>query len=439
MGRNGASRIYNGEKKNIMKNNKILNSIVVFVLILIFSNQKINAQKIDTDSLLTVIVKDMQNEKNYAKNIQRALMAKKIAPNYLDYYLILGRNHDLLKNKDSAAYYYNYFIKKTNANEDAFNYLINIELEKENYTEAEKTIEQAIQMHPDNRDFQKKKIVLYQVQKETKKEYNYIQSLQVKYPNDPEIKQSLFLIESKINADRLGINYSYTTFNREGYGPWHLGSIQYIRERGWGSLIGRVNYANRLSSGESIAEGKQFEAESYFFTGKNNYSYVSIAYSPDLVFPRLRVGYSFYQNFKKGWEADLGLRYIESETIETKIIVLGVGKYIGSYWINFRSYLQNNDNEYNPSFALTTRYYLDTKYDYFSVVAGYGTSPDERTTLGQFEQRVSLNSFRIGAGYNRLINNHYLAGIQTTFNNQEYAPNLKQNELEISLMFQYKF
>lgn len=439
MGRNGASRIYNGEKKNIMKNNKILNSIVVFVLILIFSNQKINAQKIDTDSLLTVIVKDMQNEKNYAKNIQRALMAKKIAPNYLDYYLILGRNHDLLKNKDSAAYYYNYFIKKTNANEDAFNYLINIELEKENYTEAEKTIEQAIQMHPDNRDFQKKKIVLYQVQKVTKKEYNYIQSLQVKYPNDPEIKQSLFLIESKINADRLGINYSYTTFNREGYGPWHLGSIQYIRERGWGSLIGRVNYANRLSSGESIAEGKQFEAESYFFTGKNNYSYVSIAYSPDLVFPRLRVGYSFYQNFKKGWEADLGLRYIESETIETKIIVLGVGKYIGSYWINFRSYLQNNDNEYNPSFALTTRYYLDTKYDYFSVVAGYGTSPDERTTLGQFEQRVSLNSFRIGAGYNRLINNHYLAGIQTTFNNQEYAPNLKQNELEISLMFQYKF
>ena len=422
-----------------MKNNKILNLIVVFVLILIFSNQKINAQKIDTDSLLTVIVKDMQNEKNYAKNIQRALMAKKIAPNYLDYYLILGRNHDLLKNKDSAAYYYNYFIKKTNANEDAFNYLINIELEKENYPEAEKTIEQAIQMHPDNRDFQKKKIVLYQVQKETKKEYNYIQSLQVKYPNDPEIKQSLFLIESKINADRLGINYSYTTFNREGYGPWHLGSIQYIRERGWGSLIGRVNYANRLSSGESIAEGKQFEAESYFFTGKNNYSYVSIAYSPDLVFPRLRVGYSFYQNFKKGWEADLGLRYIESETIETKIIVLGVGKYIGSYWINFRSYLQNNDNEYNPSFALTTRYYLDTKYDYFSVVAGYGTSPDERTTLGQFEQRVSLNSFRIGAGYNRLINNHYLAGIQTTFNNQEYAPNLKQNELEISLMFQYKF
>lgn len=422
-----------------MKNSKIVNIVFFFIFIFIFSNQKINAQKIDTDSLLTVIIKDMQNEKNYAKNIQRALIAKKIAPNYLDYYLLLGRNHDLLKNKDSATYYYNYYIEKTNANEDAYNYLINIELEKKDYLTAEKTIDQAIQMHPENRNFQKKKIVLYQLQKETEKEFVYTQSLQVKYPNDSEIKQSLFMLGSKIKSDRLGINYSYTTFNRKSYGPWHLGSIQYIRERGWGSLIGRISYANRLSAGITIAEGKQFEVESYFYTGKNNYSYASIAYSQDLVFPKLRVGYSFYQNFKKGWEADLGVRYIASENTETKTIVLGIGKYLGSYWINFRSYLQNNDNDYHPSFSLTTRYYFNTKYDYISLDAGYGTSPDERATIGQFEQRVTLNSYRIGAGYYNLFNNHYLTGIQTTFNNQEYAPNLKQNELEISLMFQYKF
>lgn len=422
-----------------MRITKNLNIVGFFILVFILSGQKISAQKIDTDSLLTVIIKDMKSEKNYAKNIQRALMAKKIAPNYLDYYLILGRNHDLLKNKDSATYYYNYFIEKTNSNEDAFNYLINLEIENKNFLELEKTIDKAIQMHPENRNFQKKKIVLYQLQKETKKEYDYLQSLQVKYPNDPEIKQSLFLIESKIISDRLGVNYSYTTFNRKGYGPWHMGSIQYIRERGWGSIIGRINYANRLSFGESIAEGKQFEAESYFFTGKNNYSYVSIAYSQDVVFPKLRIGYSFYQNFKKGWEGDLGFRYIQSENIETKIIALGVGKYIGSYWINFRSYLQYNDKDYHPSLSFATRYYFDTKYDYISLVAGYGTSPDERTTIGQFEQRVSLNSYRIGVGYYKLFNNHYLTGIQTTFNNQEYAPNLKQNELEISLTFQYKF
>jgi YaiO family outer membrane protein len=395
-------------------------------------------KKIDTDSLLTVIIKDMQKDKNYEKNIQRALLAKKIAPNYLDYYLLLGHNHDLLNNKDSARFYYQYYIEKTTSNEDAFIYLINLELAKENYEVAEKIIDQAILQHPEDRIFQKKKIALYQLQKEYKKEYKYVKTLKERYPNDDEINQALFTIQSKINADIVGANYSFTAFDRSGYGPWHLGSIQYLRSRSWGSLIGRINYTNRFSDGVTTAEGKQFEAESYFFTGKTNYSFVNLAYSPDTVFPKFQFGYSFYQSLKKGWEADLGLRYIKTETAAIKTLVLGVGKYIGAYWINFRSYLYNNQNNYDPSFSLTTRYYFETKYDYISVTAGYGTSPDERTTIGQYEQRVSLNSYRIGAGYYKLFNNRYITGIQTTLNNQEYAPNLTQNEFEFSILFQYK-
>jgi hypothetical protein len=38
------------------------------------------------------------------------------------------------------------------------------------------------------------------------------------------------------------------------------------------------------------------------------------------------------------------------------------------------------------SFTLT-RYYFDTKYDYLSMIAGYGTSPDDRVTIGQLEQK----------------------------------------------------
>jgi hypothetical protein len=82
-----------------------------------------------------------------------------------------------------------------------------------------------------------------------------------------------------------------------GYGPWHLG-IQYIRERSWGSLIGRINYVNRLSSGISVSDGIQGQ-NLIFFTGKTNYSYLGAGYSLDPVFPKLRLAYSFYQNFKK--------------------------------------------------------------------------------------------------------------------------------------------
>mgnify|MGYP007075979064 CR=1 FL=1 len=41
---------------------------LVNIFLFLISNQKISAQKIDSDSLLTVIIKDMQNEKNYEKN-----------------------------------------------------------------------------------------------------------------------------------------------------------------------------------------------------------------------------------------------------------------------------------------------------------------------------------------------------------------------------------
>lgn len=423
-----------------MISKKILNSTRILICLLFLSNQNIIAQKIDSDSLLIVIIKDMQTNKNYEKNIQRALLGKKIAPAYLDYYLLLGRNYDLFQKKDSARYYYKYYIEKNTDNEDSFNYLINLELEDANYNNALATIGQAITKHPENKNFEKKKLIVFQLQKDRKKEYEYLKTLQLKNPSDDAITQLIFQLESKLRSDRAGLNYSLTTFDRKGYGPWHLLGFQYIRERQWGSLIGRINYADRLSSGQSIADGIQYEAESYFFTGKNNYSYVSAAFSNDLVFPKIRLGYSFYQNFKKGWEGDLGLRYLKTQDgTEFNTVVIGLGKYIGSYWINLRTFIQNEEQAYYPAVTFTTRYYFDTRFDYVTLTAGYGSSPEERTTLGQFKERIALDSYRLGAGYYRMFNNHYLLGFQLTYNEQEYVLNLTQNELELSLMLQYKF
>ena len=423
-----------------MIQSKILNIACFFIFLFFVSNQKVASQKIDSDSLLTVIIKDMQNGKNYEKNVQRALLGKKLAPTYLDYYLVLGRNYDLLKNSDSARYYYKYYIDKNPINEDAYYYLINIELDEKKYNNAEIIIDQAIASHPEDKGFEQKKLVVYQLQKDRKKEYQYLKTLQLKNPNDDQITQLLFQLESKLRTDRIGINYSFTSFDREGYGPWHLGSLQYIKERQWGSLIGRVNYADRLSSGQSIANGFQYEVESYFFTGKNNYSYVNVAYSEDAVFPKLRLGYSFYQNFKKGWEGDLGIRYLKTQDgTEFTTGVVGVGKYIDSYWVNLRTFIQKDKEDYYPAVTLTVRYYFDTRFDYITLTSGYGSSPEERTTLGQFKERISLDSYRIGAGYFKLFNNHYVTGIQLTYNQQEYIRNSTQNELELSLMLQYKF
>ena len=107
--------------------------------------------------------------------------------------------------------------------------------------------------------------------------------------------------------------------------------------------------------------------------------------------------------------------------------------------MNFKSYWQSDGDKIHPAFTATARYYFDTKYDYFTILAGYGTSPDERTLSDQLQQRIALNSYRIGVGYYKILFDHFCTGIQTGLNHQEYIPNNFQNEIDLSVSIQYKF
>jgi YaiO family outer membrane protein len=404
----------------------------------LFFNQNLRAQKkIDTDSLLTVIVKDMKtNNPDYKLNIQRALLGKKLAPDYLDFHLELGRNYDLSKVKDSARYYYNYVIDKNPGYEDAFLYLINLDIEEKKYDEGLILTHKAIEFYPENKPFRLRRIAIYSLQNDSANEEKYLKSIRAKFPNDPEIEQRLYILYSKVNFDRIGIYYNVTTIDRDGVGPWHLASADYTRQRLWGSLIGRVNYAQRLSSSSVMSSGLQFEAESYLFAKKNNYHYIDVAYSQDAAFPEWRLGYSYFHTFNKGWEADLGVRYIEmQDKSNLKTLNIGLGKYFGSYWVNLRSYIQEDAT----SFTLTSRYYYKTKYDYVTLIAGYGTSPDDRTRSAEYQTRMSLRSYRLSAGFFKMIKSHYIFGILITDNEQEYTENKFQSELDFAFLLQYKF
>ncbi|CAN1561835.1 YaiO family, OMP domain [Flavobacteriaceae bacterium] len=423
-----------------MKYRNHIKTILTLLLVFGFAkNESIFAQKINVDSLLTVAVQEVNKDKNYGSALKKTQLGMKLAPNYLDFHLLTGRIYQLTNIKDSARYFYNYVIDKNPVYQDAFTYLINMDIEEKNYSEAQIVVDKAIEAHPEKKDFRYKKLIIYELQEEKEKSEAYLKEIQAMYPMDSDLKLHSYIAANRLKSDRIGVNYNFTCFNRSGYGPWHFGSLQYIRQRDWGSAIARINYSNRYADGQSVINGIQYEAETYLFTSKNSYSYAGASYSNDPVFPKLRLGYSFFHNFKKGWEADLGIRYINTDETNFTTAVLGFGKYLGSYWLNLRSYLQFDNSTVYPAFTLTSRYYFNTRFDYLTLIAGYGTSPDERTTLGQINQRLSLDSFRIGGGYYRLFGKNYVTGIQLSVNNQEYVPGFKQIETEIALVFQYQF
>lgn len=414
--------------------------ILLFVFIAVIFQIDALGQEIDVDSLLYKTI-DLLKEKKYEEVKANAYKALKIAPDYLDYNLVLGKAQEMTSEIDKARQNYERVINQNKDYKAAFIYLFNLEFQAENYQRAKEVSEIAIKFHPDEDDFYFKKLSTFEPLEDFQGEYTFIKEIKPRFPDDNDLERRLVNLELRFNFDIAGITYSLTNFDRENVGPWHLLGIQYVRQRKWGSLISRLNYADRQSAVGNNSVGLQYELESYVFTGKKSYSYFGGSYSNDNVFPTWRFRYSYFRFFEKGWGADMGARYTQTfDDRQFYTAALGLNKYLGSYWIYLTSYVMTENNEkFYPAFTLTTRYYLDTRFDFISVNLGYGNSPDERSTLGQFQSRVSTESYRINLGYFRMLNQRYLVGIQGGYNNQEFLPNRFQNEYELFLSLQYKF
>ena len=140
---------------------------ILFILFLVLGMVKNNvvwAQKIDVDSLLNVASKEVNKDKNYESALKKTHLGMKLAPDYLDFHLLTGRIYQLTNVKDSARYYYNYVINKNPVYEDAFTYLINMDIEEKNYSDAEIVVNKAIEAHPGKKDFRYKKLAIYELQ-----------------------------------------------------------------------------------------------------------------------------------------------------------------------------------------------------------------------------------------------------------------------------------
>lgn len=396
-------------------------------------------KKIDTDSLLTVTNRYINVDKNYIEAKRLGHIGIKLAPKYYDFHIALGRACKFTQQVDSARYYFNLVMENNPKYKEAFLYLAQLEIEAKDVTQAKAITDKALQLYPEEKDFYWLKLRAIELENDDSKTMTFLNQLAAKYPNDETIKNRQLDLKLNSNSDRLGLSSTLTTFDRAGIGPWNLSSLQYIRQRKKVTLIGRFNYANRQSYGASVANGNLAEIESYVKWSKKHYSFGNIGIGSATLFPKLRLNYSSFLRIASKWELEVGMRYNKNTASENYSSALGLGTYLGSGWLNLKSYLNLNSAKKYPSFTASYRYYFNSRYDYYSATLGYGTSPDERETLQQFEQRVSLSSYRIGLGYSRVLYKRYIVGLQGNFNRQEYSPQNYQNEVSASLQLQYLF
>ncbi|WP_326993483.1 tetratricopeptide repeat protein [Chitinophaga sp. 212800010-3] len=233
--------------------------------------------------------------------------------------------------------------------------------------------------------------------------------------------------------NQAGVTWLQSAYSKD-FRPASVLSLQYMRRYDRGSILGRVNYASR-----EAGDGIQLEAETYYKHNPKYYSYAYLGWADSKVFPTLRVGYSLFRNFNKGWEAELGARYVRTDSINNYSAVASVAKTWGNYWVNLRGFLTADDQRWYQAYTLTNRFYLHEQKDFIALIGSVGTSPDDRSRNYQLGRVAGLTATSLTAGYQKLIRGRATVGAYTTFTNQQLAPGRYVNQYDAYLLFLWNF
>ena len=147
------------------------------------------------------------------------------------------------------------------------------------------------------------------------------------------------------------------------------------------------------------------------------------------------MGASIYFNLPKAWEIDGGYRYLGFSEV-THILTGSLGKYVGSWWLNFRvNVVPSANNGTSTSGNFQARYYFKTAEDFFSLQLSTGVSPDEESR----DQSQLLNSYRARLGYQQLVSPRFMIFGFTGYSRDELAADRFRNNINISIGTEYRF
>jgi YaiO family outer membrane protein len=175
-------------------------------------------------------------------------------------------------------------------------------------------------------------------------------------------------------SETVSADFSYVSFDGTTT-PWRLASVSLARRTAAGSLIARVNYANRFAT-----NGLQVEADAYPRLSDKVYLYLNGGYSDATIFPTWRFGGEAFTTLPSAWEASLGFRQLRFSGFPVTMFTGAVGKYIGNYWFSLRPYVRFKEGGLFASAGLTARRYFADGDHWVGAAASYGTSPTDRLT-----------------------------------------------------------
>lgn len=394
-------------------------------------------EPVGSDELFQAARKAVFGQKDYptAKTyLYRALVS---SPDYSDIRIFLGRIYAWTGQYDSAAACFRYVLSAHPEYEDAAIAYIDLEYWNDHYTEGEQLCREALRYHPASEELLLRKAKILAAARRYAAADSVTQQILHAHPDNTVARRLQDRIRELSARNKVDLTYDFVYFDKEFDAPWHLVSADYGRSMAWGTLTGRINYANRFQE-----NGLQFELESYPHISRTFYAYAEAAWSNnDGIFPQWRAGFSLYANLPSSFEGELGFRYLDFSGSPTWIYTAYLGKYYKSWLFGVRTYLTpaTYSNAVSNSYSVSARYYYGSADDYIGATAGYGISPDDRYNVIQLDSRARLTTYKFGMVYKRKVFPRHIFSAGADWFNQEYLPGLKGNQYQIGVAWQYRF
>lgn len=356
---------------------------------------------------------------------------EKIKGSLAEELLIQGKQFEKDGKVDSAFTYYANSYKLNPTDTFALYRLINIELENNALEIARFYAEEGLNKFPDNQTLLLKKGVIYEKLQEFDSAYHYLKLAEPPYGFNKTFSNYLDYLYAKRYKNQIGINFIRAFFDSTQLKS-AIATLEYTRFEKRNTYTVRFNYAAR-----PIGTGVQTELEWFHKLNKKYYTQANLAAANQFVFPKFRVSGSVFSAFKNNYEGELGFRHIlQRNNVNLTTLVGGVAKEWGDVWVNMRAFVMSDYSKFYQALTLQSRYYLNYRNDFFTIMGSIGTPPEDKTLDFQLNTFLTYVTRMVGAGYQHKIKHRTTLGIQGNWFNFRIKSdyNVNQYNLFISLL-----
>ncbi len=210
---------------------------------------------------------------------------------------------------------------------------------------------------------------------------------------------------------RAAVEVTLDTFDRT-FSPWWLVSVSATHRFDPGSVILRVNRADRFGS-----TGYQLELDAYPRFRDGTYAYLNLGGSAASIFPAVRAGAELYQSLPAGLEVSAGARHLRFSAGEVTIWTGSLSAYHGDWLFTIRPSVTPGVAGSSLSGSLLVRYYLDDGDTFLSATAGAGVSPDQPIPTAEI---LRLRSRRAGLEVRKRLGRALVLSAGANLERQEF-------------------